>query len=210
MLQNSILVFIMMFTGVKSLVAQHPDPALMNDREYARYCIDNLKDGSLVVRLNFKTKAINYLVKQGNTAGAEHIRQEQFAENTAIMDAFVKYYKFCPVYFISFDSTIALQHGMHQGIFLNENLKVDPGITMKKSFFLVAESGMLETSIPEDQTQPNQEEVRRGTFDDALVIRNKDLDMLRDPFPYYVHYGNWEDRVKKLSKRLQKFYQRNH
>lgn len=189
--------------------AQLPDHSQMKDKEYAQYCIKNLKNGALVVRLNFKTKAINALTQAGNTNGANQIRYVQAEENTVIMWAFTKYLKFCPVYYISFDSTIALQQGKKSGVFLDENLKVDTALSLKADFFLFAEHGMLETNVPADKTQPDQETTQRGLMEDALVLRNKNLDLLKDPFPYYVHWGGWEGRVKKLEKKLQKFYSLN-
>lgn len=199
---------IMILIGIAGNVyAQHPDPSLMNKNEHARYCIENLKDGALIVRLNFKRKAINALEQSGNMAGAERIRLEQEQENLEIMAAFKSYYKFSPVYFISYDSTRAALNGKRSGYFLNEQLQVDPSISMNKDFFLFAEHGMLETSLPSDKTNSKQEKLRRGTIEEALVVRDQKMNLLRRPFPYFVRFGDWDERVIKLERRIRKFYQ---
>jgi hypothetical protein len=189
------------------LSAQPTDPSLMKQREYAAYCIKNLKDGTLVVRLNFKTKAIIALLQAGNTNGANDIRYKQEEENITIMKAFKKHFKFCPVYFVSFDSTIALVNGRQAGVFLNDDLKPDPSIQLRSAFFLFAEYGMIETAVAPDKLNPEQETSQRGIMEDALIIRDKDLKLLKDPFPYYVHLGNWDARAKKLNKKFEKYYQ---
>jgi hypothetical protein len=187
-------------------IAQYPDPSLMNKKEYAEYSIQQLKEGSLLVRLNFKSKAIDLLEQAGNKTGAEQMRSTQLEENKAIMNAFKTYFTFCPVYFFSIDSTAALLRGSRQGYFLNQDLKVDPSISVKTPFVMVAEFGVLETALPADKTQPEQEESRRGLMADALLVRDSQLKMLEKPFPYYVHLGNLETRVKKLDKHLKRYY----
>jgi len=187
-------------------LAQYPDPSLMNKKEYAEYSIQHLKEGSLLVRLNFKTKAIDLLEQAGNKTGAEEMRSIQLEENKAIMNAFKSYFTFCPVYFFSIDSTEALLRGARQGYFLNFDLKVDPSISVKTPFVMVAEFGVLETALPADKTQPEQEENRRGLMADALMVRDNQLKLLEKPFPYYVHLGNLETRVKKLDKHLRRYY----
>lgn len=186
--------------------AQYPDPALMNSKELARYNIQQLKNGALLVRLDFRTKAIEILQQSGNREAANQLKQIRKKENKEIMAAFKEYFTFCPVYFFPMDSTNAMAQGKKGGYFLNDSLNVDPAISLKNTFFLVGEQGMLETSLPPDKTRPDQEDVRRGLMSDALLIRNKDLELLRNPFPYYVHWGDWEERVTKLEKRLQRFY----
>ncbi|MBA2408190.1 MAG: hypothetical protein H0V65_09405 [Chitinophagales bacterium] len=201
-----LLIGLLLFSEAKRLEAQHPDIEMMTDKEYASYCIQNLKKGALIVRLNFKTRAVNALQQMGNAAEADRLTLEQRQENLAMMNAFKNGFKFCPVYFISMDSTIAFQKDEHGSYFLNEDLKVDSSIRMKEEFFLFAEYGMLETSLSADKTQPGQESVRRGLMADALILRDKNLKLLPDPFPFYVHFGDWPERVRKLEKKLQRFY----
>lgn len=204
-LHLSFIIAFLFFTA--PVAAQPTDPSQMKQKEYAAYCIQNLKDGTLVVRLNFKTKAINALLQAGNSNSANDIRYKQEEENITIMKAFKKHFKFCPVYFVSFDSTIALLNGRQEGVFLNDELKPDPTIQLRSAFFLFAEYGMIETAVAPDKLNPEQETVQRGIMEDALIIRDKDLKLLKDPFPYYVHLGNWDARAKKLNKKFEKYYQ---
>lgn len=188
-------------------VGQVTDPTAMKPKDYAGYCIQHLKTGALVVRLNFKTKAINALLQAGNSNGASEIRYQQELLNSTIIKAFRKNFKFCPVYFVSYDSSIALVQGRLTGMLLNDNLEPAPSLKLPSDFFLFAEYGMIENTIPPDKMNPDQETSTRGLMEDALVIRDKEMQLLHDPFPYYVHTGNWDSRVKKLNKKFDKFYQ---
>lgn len=206
----SMLLLISLLTGINWSFSQQTDPSQLKNKEYGKYFIENLKQGALVVRLNFKTKAINALIQAGNTNAANQIRYQQAEKNAAIMKAFKKYFEFCPVYFIAFDSTVAFVNGKRSGIYLNENLQVDPSIQPKTSFFLIAEEGTLETKVAENKAIPEQETTQHGLMDNALVIRDTDLELLHDPFPYYAHsLGNINSRVKKLDKKLGQFYEMN-
>ena len=201
-----LIIGLLLLNHIKILKAQHPDIEFITGKEYASYCIQNLKQGALVVRLNFKPKALNALQQMGNTIKADRLRLAQREENLAIMRAFKEGFHFCPVYFIRLDSAVAFQKGQQGNYFLDNNLIVDTTIRMKEKFFLFAEYGMLETSLSADKTQPGQETVRRGLMADALIIRDKNLELLPRPFPFYIHFGDWKERVRKLEKRLQRFY----
>ncbi|MBX7109837.1 MAG: hypothetical protein K1X61_14390 [Chitinophagales bacterium] len=188
--------------------AQQNSQAPPKGYEYGRYYIENLRDhGALIVRLNFKSKAINALLLAGNSNYATQIRYQQAEENTKIVQAFLKYFTFCPVYFIAYDSTGAFMEGRRTSIFLNSNLKTDSSIHAAPDFYLFAETGALETRVAADKLQPEQESTQRGLMDDVLIIRNADLNLLHDPFPYYVQRpASWEGRVKKLEKKFQQYY----
>jgi hypothetical protein len=123
--------------------------------------------------LDFKSKAVASYEALGNKAAADRIRKDQEALNLEIVQDFRKDFTFCRIYFISYDSTKAAMAGRKSGYFLNDQLKLDPSIVMKESFFLFAEFGMLETPLKEDKLSPDQEEERRGTMSDVLLIRDK-------------------------------------
>ncbi|MGB3075335.1 MAG: hypothetical protein WBB36_08430 [Chitinophagales bacterium] len=190
--------------------AQLQEPSALHGKEYGSYYIKNLKQGALVMRLNFKTKAINALLKADNPNGANQIRYQQAEINSVIMNAFSKHFKFCPVFFISYDSTFAFVEGRRSAIFLDNNLQIDTAIKPATDFFLVAELGTLETKVASDELIDGQETAQHGLIDNALVILNENLRPLHDPFPYYVRQQqNWDSRIKKLDKKFQKYYEMN-
>lgn len=188
--------------------AQQPSQSPLKGSDYGRYYINSLKDhGALIVRLNFKTKAINALMLAGNSNYANQIRYQQAEENSTIIQAFRKHFSFCTVYFIAYDSTTAFIEGRRSSIFLGTDLKIDSSIHTTATFFLFAENGTLETPVAADKLIPEQESAQRGLMDEVLVIRNTDLSLLHDPFPYYVQRpAEWEGRVKKLEKKFQQYY----
>lgn len=211
--QVAVICIIILLQMLPSAVtyAQQTLQSPLKGSEYGRYYIKSLKDhGALIVRLNYKTKAINALMQSGNSNYANQIRYQQAEENSMIMQAFRKHYSFCPVYFISYDSTTAFIEGRRSSIFLNPDLKIDSSIHTTATFFLFAEIGTLETPVAADKLIPEQENSQRGLMDEVLVIRNTDLSLLHDPFPYYVQRpASWEGRVKKLEKKFQQYYQKN-
>ncbi len=207
-------IWIIIFLQMLPPTVMHAQETLqspLKGSEYGRYYIKSLKDhGALIVRLNYKTKAINALMQSGNSNYANQIRYQQAEENSMIMQAFRKYYSFSPVYFISYDSTTAFIEGRRSSIFLDSELKIDSSIHTTATFFLFAEIGTLETPVAVDKLQPEQESAQRGLMDEVLVIRNTDLSQLHDPFPYYVQRpSGWEGRVKKLEKKFQQYYLRS-
>ncbi|MBA3649452.1 MAG: hypothetical protein H0W62_13025 [Chitinophagales bacterium] len=187
--------------------AQYPDPSLMSKSESAKYIIRQLKQGALLVRLDMRTKAVTMLQEQDKNEAAEIILQRQRKENLEIISAFKRNFNFCPVYFFLSDSSDAARASRRSGYFLNDSMQADPAITLNENYFLIAEKGMLEKEIPQDKTQTSQEPSTRGTMEDALVIRDKNYNLLKDPFPYWVHLGNWDTRVRKLNKKFLNFYQ---
>lgn len=190
--------------------AQQTAPSALKGIDYGRYYIQHLKQGALVVRLNFKSKALTALLKANNSNAANEIRFQQSEANTKIMSAFRKHFKFCPVYFISYDSTLAFVDGRRNSIFLDQDLEIDTSIHPVTDFFLIAETGTLDTQVAPDMNHPEQETTQRGLMEDALVIRDAKLMLLHDPFPYYVRQqNNWDNRVKKLEKKLHNFYEVN-
>lgn len=199
-----LMVALLLFSA--GLRAQKTNASTLKPREYGKFYIQHLKEGALVYRLNFKTKAINALLAADNLNAATQIRYEQAAINNSIMGAFENYFTFCPVYFISYDSTEAFIKGKRSAIFLDKNLEVSEQIIPAATFFLVGDQGTLTMPVKADPLDPNRETEQRGLMDNALVLRDTNLVMLHDPFPYYVHFsGNWERTIKKLEKKLQRF-----
>ena len=76
---------------------------LQRDKEickaFAEKSIQEITDGVLLVRLNFRQKQIDYLTNLEDTVSANRIRAKALATNKKITNAFTQHFDFCTVYF---------------------------------------------------------------------------------------------------------------
>lgn len=171
--------------------------------EAAEKAIIELRTGALLVRLNFKLQEIAYYEKYQNFKEANKIKANALKTNTVIMDAFAKNFDFCPVYFFSMhDSRRILEGKLDSVIFYNTDGVPDTSIHMGAPAYLIAEfdaieqdttyyyKGTLNDATKEDNIAQNKTYYGGDKYTiSALVIRNRDFNQLRDPFPYYVKYA---------------------
>lgn len=165
----------------------------------AAWQINQLKEGALVVRLKTNKKLIDALNKQGKIALAEEKRLEQMAINLNTMRAYLLNYTFSKIYFIYSNSSDSLLQGARTNIFLDTSLLVNKTITMKETFYLLAERDYAYNSsigfVPEDSAKV-QIETGNSIKEVPIVIKNKYGHQLKGPFPYYV--GEKFDPSKKI------------
>lgn len=155
----------------------------------AKWQINQLKSGALVVRLHNNQKLIEGLKKMGNADLATQKEHEQMAINKNILLAFTKNYTFSKVYFFYGSSSDSLFRGVRKGIFLDTNLAVVPSIEMKESFYLLAESDDVYNSsigFVREDTAKFIKETGNAAKEAAIVIKNKYGHQLKDPFPFFV------------------------
>lgn len=157
--------------------------------EIAKWQINQLKNGALVVRLHNNKNLLESLRKMGKADLATQKEYEMLAVNKNIMMAFKRQYNFSAVYFFFSSSSDSLIKGARSGIFLDTNLTVDPNIILKESFYLLAEKDAVYNSsigfVPED-TARFMKEIGNASKEAAMVIKNKYGHQLKDPFPFYV------------------------
>jgi len=159
-------------------------------QEVAKWQINQLKNGALVVRLHTNQKLIEGLKKRGESDLAAQKEHEQMAINKNIILAFTKYYTFSKVYFFFSQDSDSLLKGKRKGIFVDSNLVIDPAIEMKETFYLMAEKDEVYNSsigfIPEDTAKYVKETGNISFYGASMVIKNKYGHQLKDPFPVYV------------------------
>lgn len=209
---------------VQDLIAQKEERI-----KIARQAIQDLKNGVLLVRLDFDRKEQEYYNKFDNTDAAEKVRRKAQQKNIEIIDAFKTYYKFSPVYYFDIsDSRNLLEGNLDKVTFYNDSAQADEGITLSGANYFIAEFGYVEpdtisyysgsTPTPDDEENPEGKKYYSSgkTSKPALVIRDKSFNQLREPFPYYVGYayhGSTKKRyrlpVKKLEEKLNLYYQKN-
>ena len=178
------------------------------ERKVAEENILLMKEGVLLVRLDFKRKEIAYFEKYGNTKEANKIKKKQAEINQYIINSFDSLFQFCPVYFFSTkDSRNVLEGRMDEMVFFNMQCEPDSSIKWKETSFFIAEFGRIEG----DTTLEEGSKFSAA----ALIIRNSNFKQLRDPFPYYSIYHEWGDKKKKflqptrrMNKNLDAFYKK--
>ncbi|MDX2362556.1 MAG: hypothetical protein QNK23_17240 [Crocinitomicaceae bacterium] len=206
----------------------------MSERKHriavARQSISELKDGVLLVRLDFQKKRIDYYTQYDNLREAEKIEAKQTKMNREIIDAFNTHFDFCQiVYFAQEDSRKLLNGDLDSIVFYNNNYEQDPTIDIGDKKWLVAEFGFIEQDITtyyggtshfpfneEPSVLANEYGEKKNNIS-ALVIRNIKFQQMRDPFPYYASYNffglvkkRYRIPVKKLNDRLHRYFSSNH
>lgn len=197
--------------------AQPEFPMNATWKDSAKLYIRALKEGALVVRLQSRSLAMARLRDAGDAAAANNIMVAQREENLKIVSAFRKSFDFCKVYFIYADSTEAWLRAKREGYLLNDDLEITRSITLKESFSLLAEEGNPHQPVAYDETRPNQETSERGYLNNAIVIYDPRLKLLKEPFPYYAQEpfpqnlaaSNWRAKVESLNKKLKAFYEKS-
>jgi hypothetical protein len=154
----------------------------------AAWQINQLKRGALVVKLRRNNLLISELKKRGDDHLAEKARLEQAAINRNTIKAFLDNYRFSKVYFIYSTSLDSLHNGTRSGIFLDTTLSVNPSITMKETFYLLAESDFIYNSslgfVREDSAKYVVEGGNPSASELPIVVKNRYGHQLKHPFPY--------------------------
>ncbi len=173
------------------------------------------KEGSLLVRLKTNVNTINRLKKAGNIDLATQVERETQLTNKAIIRAYNKEFKFCPVYFFYSDCSDSVKHKNLTGIFVDSTLSVNSSIVCNATFYLIAEQGSIYDSslgIVSESQAPKAVEKGAASKEVAIIVKNRYFIQLHKPFPYYQKgysikkYGEY---VKKFNKELQDFYAKN-
>lgn len=154
----------------------------------------------MLVRLHTRSNTIDALRKRGMKAEAQKIKEEQRQENIEILKSFKYVYTFSPVYFIWSDSSHLIPISDPADLpLLNESLEIDTAINPKGNSFLVGDFGITDAGPT-------------GLTVSGFVVRNKNLEQLQDPFPYYTrsYEGLPHERtpvqvVQQFDKKLRKF-----
>lgn len=187
--------------------------------------IKALRDGVLVVRLESEAKkvaALEKMLDQEDLSASQKSRaKEQIEEtikqrdaiNKGLVEGFREHYDFSEVYFVYDTSFAAVVGGLSSGFFLNDSLEIQPSIELPGGTFFTARFG-------------NSDAASTTRLEDSLILMDAKGDDLQDPFPYYswiftpkqlfkYNLLNNKDKyrlhmidlVKKLDKRLQKYYE---
>jgi hypothetical protein len=182
-----------------------------SDREKSFLQIVQLRGGALIVRLKSQDRKIQAYTKSGNHALVAKLESELLKFNMGLMDAFNNYYDFSAVYFIYPDDYSKVLNGNTSGFFLNNNLEKDSSIVLEQEKFFICEYGPVYAEAIEDQNNARIKVVTSTPVQqDALVIKDTDLQQLITPFPAYVSIRlktMWK-AVENMNSNLHKYYNR--
>ena len=152
--------------------------------------IKKMKNGVLLVRLDFKLDKIDYYNKFGNNKAALKLQKKQLKENKHIVLAFRELFKYCPVFFYAVqDSRLMFDNKMNEIVFYNDECIPDTSIKVLTDDYFLGEFGQ----VTDDTTYTDGS----NTAISAFVIQDKKFNQLKEPFPYYV----WYNPFGKMKKR---------
>ncbi len=163
-------------------------------KEKARANIVLLKNGALFIRLKTSQLKINALKKIGKEKESEEIRMSQEATNLSIIKAFKENFNFCQVYFFYSNHSTEVKEGKYKAIIFNTDMKIDSSFSSDN--YLIGEFDESET-----------------TQLDAFIIKDKNYDQLKAPFPYLIKKNqalvstrSYDDIIFILNEKLISFY----
>lgn len=175
---KTVLLLLVCFS-LKNLATAQEDTSSVPPFLAAEY----LKNGTLVLRLSTgssKVKALEKLIASPNIGETDRLRyqmklndtqQEIQDRNHWLVEAFRANYSFSKLLLMPDTASTALKNGVRQGIFLNDDLKIDPSITLQGDF-LVAYYG--QNSLPEYQ------------HNEGINVLGPKLEPIHYPFPGFV------------------------
>ncbi len=183
--------------------------------EKAKKDIQELKEGVLLVRINSRSKEINYYKKYANFKKANSIETKTKAFNKELIKAFRASIDICPVYFFedTFSTTI-FTGDIDKVIFYTDSLTLYPTLKISKANFFIAELGVTEgdttgfrndyfISTNENGTSREARMYKEGNLNiSAFVIRDRRFVMLHGPFPYYAKIMRKTPSFQKMTKKL--------
>ena len=149
--------FLFLFIAALGIAQTPRDNAVAN--------IEMLKDGALLVRLKTSENYMNVLLRRGDKAGAEKVRQQQLAENEAIVKAFHDNFSFCKVYFFYSNFSDDIRNGTMKGHLYNTGFQPDDSFS--GSNYLVGEFGNTQLTNIE-----------------GFIIEDRSYKQMQEPFPF--------------------------
>ncbi|MCP4441468.1 MAG: hypothetical protein GY810_21380 [Aureispira sp.] len=172
---------------------------------------DLKKGGAIIVRLKTKHRKIAILERNVRGLEGKPKRQERYekmlngtlkyrdAVNSAMIEGFRDSFSFCPVYFMYDSSSSRLHRGAREGLFLGQDLNIDPSIAIQEKNLFIVDFQKESAEFPFDVLK-----MRRLT------------EKLEDPFPYFaqvresflneINTPRIAGAAKQWSKRLSRFY----
>lgn len=176
--------------------------------EYAQKAIQDLKQkGVILVRLNFRQKQVDYLMKNGNQKYAQRIIDKSKLDNQYIAKAFNDEFDFCPVYFFKMIDSRKIADQKYDSVQFFNSMLDSVSFSVDSQRVFIAEFGSIKQDTARylsGYTQKPGDSVRQPVYyggskntRSALVVMNERFQQIQSPFPYFAPYSALASRKKK-------------
>lgn len=179
----------------------------------ARKEIISLSKSSIMVKLPTSSNKIKWLLENGDTVGAKSIKEEQYASNLKVVQAFRKTFNFCPVYFFYSDQVDKIKTGKWEGVFLDDELKPLKSVMPILTSYYILDLGYFSNSYKVDDENSYINISDKEYY--GFLLKTAQFKRLEPPLPYFqkvFRTGNeidWLKTISSLNYRLNQYAQSN-
>lgn len=196
-------------------------------KAFAEKSIAELENGTLLVRLDFRQREVDYYLSKGNAKEASRVTEEQLKINRSIVEAFEKNYTFSSVYFFPMkDSEFIASHQFDSVTFYTTSFEIDSVFSPEANAYLIAEFGKTRQdttkyysdNVPNTSRENPKEKQYYGggkNTRSALIVMARDFNQIREPFPYFAPYSGlnsiknrFQGPVDRLNDSFLRYYKR--
>lgn len=159
-----------------------------SDRKKAFAQIESLRDGgALVLRLSLHKKNADLYRKAGNIKLADKLEKDLRLQNQLLATTFLdESFNFCDVYIIETKDYGRVINGEESGYFLDRDLNIDSSIVLTHKNILFIEVGNVYEVVRRDDSFLKSEVSSTPIVQNALVIKDRNMEQLMKPFPFNV------------------------
>ncbi len=136
-------------------------------KEDAKVDLQQLKNGTLLVRLKTNEASISALEAQGRHKEAEQLKERLYQENKEILLSFTNAFDFCRVYFFYAPSSDDIRERNFEGLVFNANRQIVDVDSLQGAIYTAEFSETENLGIK------------------GLIIMDGNLFPLKSPFPFY-------------------------
>ena len=167
-------------------------------KAFAEKSIQEISDGVLLVRLNFRQKQIDYLNNQQDTSAANRVKKEAMSVNKKIADAFTEKFDFCTVYFFKMSDSKHLKNQQFDSLtFYDQSFQEVGTSIVKEDNYLIGEFSRIkqdtsqyydENRIDTSKKRSKQKVYYGGSKNgrEAFIIMDRKFQQIQRPFPYFA------------------------
>ncbi|MEO1260130.1 MAG: hypothetical protein AAFZ15_15150 [Bacteroidota bacterium] len=166
--------------------------------------LDDLKDGILIMRLktgSSKLKAMEKVVNSKNVSPSEKKRFSQKIneskkeienENNWLRESLDSNYSFSQILYMPDTAVHLLKAGKQSGYFYNEQMEIDPDISINNRSYLLAFYGRTSRATK--------------TGEEGIVVLDRNFKELIDPFPHYTGLTTVRKTFDKIFNKKEEIY----
>jgi hypothetical protein len=167
-------------------------------KAFAEQSIQEISDGVLLVRLNFRQKQIDYLNNQKDSSTANQVKKRAMNVNKKIATAFKEKFDFCTVYFFKMSDSKYLKNQQFDSLtFYDHSFNEIDSSKLEVDNYLIGEFSRIkqdtsyyydENLIDTSKEKPKQKTYYGGSKNgrEAFIIMDRQFQQIQKPFPYFA------------------------